>query len=149
MLLRRDALSIPLLALSGVLVVAAGAAATPKKPTPGVPGRTIAVDVARVRGPHDKAFRLCVGAGRANEGLRADWQAQLATVHRECGFRYVRFHGLLHDDMMISHTTASGSRDAILPRLRGRLPVRSPMAQFLPPTGKVFAALSPGEDGHG
>ena len=55
----------------------------------------------------------------------------------------------LHGDIIVSHTTASGSRDAILPRLRGRLPVRSPMAQFLPPAGKVFAALSPGEDGHG
>jgi len=44
-------------------------------------------------------FNLCVGAGRANEGLRADWQRQLACVRRECGFRYVRFHGLLCDDM--------------------------------------------------
>lgn len=43
----------------------------------------------------------CVGAGRANEGLRADWQRQLETVARECGFRYLRFHGLLHDDMHV------------------------------------------------
>lgn len=43
----------------------------------------------------------CVGAGRANEGLRADWQQQLKTVVDECGFRYLRFHGLLHDDMHV------------------------------------------------
>jgi xylan 1,4-beta-xylosidase len=42
---------------------------------------------------------FCVGAGRANEGLRADWQQQLKTIHDECGFRYLRFHGLLCDDM--------------------------------------------------
>jgi xylan 1,4-beta-xylosidase len=42
-----------------------------------------------------------VGAGRANEGLRADWQRQLETVVRECGFKYLRFHGLFHDDMFV------------------------------------------------
>ncbi|MGM7422706.1 GH39 family glycosyl hydrolase [Cellulosimicrobium sp. CpK407] len=42
-----------------------------------------------------------VGAGRANEGLRADWQRHLAAVRSECGFEYVRFHGLLHDDMFV------------------------------------------------
>lgn len=31
--------------------------------------------------------------------LRADWQAQLRKSHDELGFRYVRFHGLLSDDM--------------------------------------------------
>jgi xylan 1,4-beta-xylosidase len=71
--------------------------------------RTIAVDVTKVKGPHDKAFRFCVGAGRANEGLRADWEEQLATVHRECGFRYCRFHGLLHDDMGVYREARDGS----------------------------------------
>ena len=44
-------------------------------------------------------FKLCVGAGRANEGLRADWQRQLTIAHRECGFEYIRMHGLFTDDM--------------------------------------------------
>ncbi len=44
-------------------------------------------------------FKECVGAGRANEGLRADWQQQLALVKKECGFKYIRMHGLLTDDM--------------------------------------------------
>jgi xylan 1,4-beta-xylosidase len=43
----------------------------------------------------------CVGAGRANEGLRAAWQEQLRTAVAGCGFRYVRFHGLFHDDMFV------------------------------------------------
>jgi xylan 1,4-beta-xylosidase len=46
-------------------------------------------------------WSTCVGAGRANEGLRASWLEQLQTVHSECGFKYCRFHGLLHDDMFV------------------------------------------------
>jgi len=45
----------------------------------------------------------CVGAGRANEGLRADWQSHLKEVVDDCGFQYLRFHGLLHDDMHVYH----------------------------------------------
>ncbi|WP_344737635.1 GH39 family glycosyl hydrolase [Microbacterium awajiense] len=46
-------------------------------------------------------WNLVVGAGRANEGLRADWQRQLREVVDTQGFRYVRFHGLYHDDMFV------------------------------------------------
>ena len=46
-------------------------------------------------------WNFCVGAGRANEGLRADWQEQLRLVVEECGFKYIRFHGLYHDDMFV------------------------------------------------
>ncbi len=91
-----------------MLAAASASAAERPKAVASVAPRTIAVDVGRVKGPHDKAFRLCVGAGRANEGLRADWQGQLATVQRECGFRYVRFHGLLHDDMGVYQETRDG-----------------------------------------
>jgi len=51
--------------------------------------------------PLDHYWSRVVGAGRANEGLRADWQRQLAEAHTACGFEYVRFHGLLHDDMFV------------------------------------------------
>ncbi|GIH14306.1 GH39 family glycosyl hydrolase [Rugosimonospora africana] len=50
-----------------------------------------------------------VGAGRANEGLRADWQRQLAEAHASCGFEYVRFHGLFHDDMFVYTQREDGS----------------------------------------
>ncbi|GIZ09766.1 hypothetical protein [Flavobacterium sp. UMI-01] len=40
-----------------------------------------------------------VGAGRANEGLRAGWLEQLEKVQQDCGFEFVRFHGIFHDDM--------------------------------------------------
>ena len=42
-----------------------------------------------------------VGSGHAALGLRADWQAQLRQVHSQLGFQFVRFHGLLDDDMSI------------------------------------------------
>lgn len=68
--------------------------------TPNVqPVRVIAVDASRVVGPHSATPLMTVGAGRANEGLRADWQHQLAMVQKEIGFKYLRFHGLLCDDM--------------------------------------------------
>jgi xylan 1,4-beta-xylosidase len=40
-----------------------------------------------------------VGSCHAPLALRADWQAHLARCRRELGFRNVRFHGLLCDDM--------------------------------------------------
>ena len=40
-----------------------------------------------------------VGSCHAAMALRADWQAQLARCRQELGFRHVRFHGLLSDDM--------------------------------------------------
>lgn len=69
----------------------------------------ITADVARTRGPLSQVFRECVGAGRANEGLRADWQQQLALVQREIGFRYIRMHGLLSDDMGVYKEDAKGN----------------------------------------
>jgi xylan 1,4-beta-xylosidase len=40
-----------------------------------------------------------VGSCHAPLALRADWQAQMCRAHRELGFRHVRFHGLLCDDV--------------------------------------------------
>jgi xylan 1,4-beta-xylosidase len=40
-----------------------------------------------------------VGSCHAPTALRADWQQQLRQCRAELGFRYVRFHGLLSDDV--------------------------------------------------
>jgi xylan 1,4-beta-xylosidase len=40
-----------------------------------------------------------VGSCHAPTALRADWQQQLRRCRSELGFRYVRFHGLLSDDV--------------------------------------------------
>ena len=46
-------------------------------------------------------WSTCVGAGRAHEGLRTNWLEHLAMAVEHCGFRYLRFHGLFHDDMCV------------------------------------------------
>lgn len=63
--------------------------------------RVVTADVEHVTGEHSKVPLRVVGAGRAAEGLRADWQSQLATVQQEIGFSYLRMHGLLNDEMAV------------------------------------------------
>ena len=40
-----------------------------------------------------------VGSDHAPMALRADWREQMRRAHDELGFRHVRFHGLLSDDL--------------------------------------------------
>ena len=49
-----------------------------------------------------------VGAGRANEGLRAGWLEHLQLAKEQCGFQYVRMHGLFHDDMFVYFQKPNG-----------------------------------------
>jgi xylan 1,4-beta-xylosidase len=62
------------------------------------------------RGPLPQAWRACVGTGRLNLALRADHRESLARVQRDIGFRYLRGHGLLHDDMGVHRTDVVGGR---------------------------------------
>ncbi|MBN2274000.1 MAG: glycoside hydrolase [Bacteroidales bacterium] len=71
--------------------------------------RLINIDFSREKGPLNTMFNECIGAGRANEGLRADWQQQLTYVKKECGFRYIRMHGLLTDDMGVYKEDRNGN----------------------------------------
>jgi xylan 1,4-beta-xylosidase len=69
-------------------------------PPPSAPPPVIAAcDLAAPARPLRHPWRHCVGSCHAPLALRADWQQQLARAHRELGFRHVRFHGLLSDDM--------------------------------------------------
>jgi xylan 1,4-beta-xylosidase len=58
--------------------------------------------------PLKHVWEHTVGSGRALLALRSDWQEQLQRCHDELGFRHVRFHALLSDDMvtLISHRQA-------------------------------------------
>jgi xylan 1,4-beta-xylosidase len=82
-----------------LLLVVPGVIVFGQSPIGSSPQRVIAVNYSDVKGKHNTFFREVVGAGRAAEGLRADWQRDLNIVHRECGFKYIRFHGLLQDEM--------------------------------------------------
>ena len=74
-----------------------------------IPRRVITADFSKIKGKHNTFFRNTIGAGRAAEGLRADWQRDLAIVHRECGFKYFRFHGLLQDEMGVYSEDKQGN----------------------------------------
>ena len=41
----------------------------------------------------------CIGSGHGALALRADYREHLARVQRDIGFRHIRGHGLLHDDL--------------------------------------------------
>jgi len=71
--------------------------------------RIIKVDYNKSAGKMNTMYKECIGAGRANEGLRADWQQQLALVKKECDFKYIRMHGLLTDDMAVYREDNKGN----------------------------------------
>ena len=56
-------------------------------------------NLAEVTTPLPHFWEHTVGSDHAPMGLRADWQQQLQQCHNELGFKHVRFHGLLSDDM--------------------------------------------------
>ncbi|MFN2492591.1 MAG: glycosyl hydrolase [Pyrinomonadaceae bacterium] len=56
-------------------------------------------DLAEAATPLPHFWEHTVGSDHAPIALRAEWQHQLERCHRELGFQYVRFHGLLCDDM--------------------------------------------------
>jgi hypothetical protein len=68
-------------------------------PSPTTPPVLFSCDLSAPSQPLRHPWRHCVGSCHAPMALRADWQQQLARAHRELGFRHVRFHGLLSDDM--------------------------------------------------
>lgn len=71
--------------------------------------RSISVDYLKPAGKFSDVYNQCVGAGRANEGLRADWQQQLQLVKKEIDFKYIRFHGLLCDEMHVYTEDKNGN----------------------------------------
>lgn len=56
-------------------------------------------DLAEATTPLPHFWEHTVGSDHAPVALRADWRRQLKQCHSELGFRYVRFHGLLSDDL--------------------------------------------------
>lgn len=70
--------------------------------------REITVDARRGKGPLDRWATACVSASRAYLFLRRDHQEHLKLAARECGFRYVRFHGLFQDDMGVYREDRDG-----------------------------------------
>jgi xylan 1,4-beta-xylosidase len=57
------------------------------------------VDLASAGRALSRSWELAVGCGDAWSILRADMQAQLRRAVEQCGFRYVRAHGILNDQL--------------------------------------------------
>ncbi len=93
--LRNSALALP------VLPSAMCSALASRSDADSPPPLKISVDTHGAARPIDRYWNRCVGAGRANEGLRANWLEQLKLCVDQCGFQYLRFHGLFHDDMFV------------------------------------------------
>lgn len=60
-------------------------------------------------GKMKKYWTKCVGSCHAATALREDWRKQLKKCREELGFEYVRFHGLLNDDMSVCLRKEDGS----------------------------------------
>lgn len=63
----------------------------------------------KVKGRKNPFAAFCVGAGRAEEVLREDFQEHLRMLQDTCHFRYMRFHGLFHDDMGVYREDKNGN----------------------------------------
>ena len=71
--------------------------------------RIIAADINSVKGPLNRYFSACVGAGRAGEVMRHVPMQQLKALQADCPFRYIRFHGLFHEAMNLVSRCEDGS----------------------------------------
>jgi xylan 1,4-beta-xylosidase len=69
----------------------------------------IVVDAEKSLGLIKGYWTKCVGSCHAATALREDWRMQLKRCREELGFEYVRFHGLLDDDMSVCVAQPDGS----------------------------------------
>jgi xylan 1,4-beta-xylosidase len=70
--------------------------------------RRIDVNVANVKGSLSRALRFSVGSDRAIIHLRPEHQRDLRFLKQTCGFEYMRFHGLLNEEMQIVKAGSNG-----------------------------------------
>lgn len=54
-------------------------------------------------------WRAMIGVGRAKELLYSNVQSMLRQLQRDIGFRYIRFHGIFSDDMLVCRAEKDGS----------------------------------------
>jgi xylan 1,4-beta-xylosidase len=69
----------------------------------------ITISAGNTIGKIERYWTKCVGSCHAATALREDWRRQLRTCRDELGFEYVRFHGLLDDDMSVCLRREDGS----------------------------------------
>ncbi|MBS4209411.1 helix-turn-helix domain-containing protein [Bacillus sp. FJAT-50079] len=68
----------------------------------------VEVDIDKHSQPYEPYWQVLTTAGRAAEGLRADWQEQFIMLKEELDFQYIRFHGIFNDEMMVYQESPEG-----------------------------------------
>ena len=71
--------------------------------------RKITANIQNEKGILNRFFANCIGAGRAGEVMRHIPMQQLQKIQTECPFRYIRFHGLFHEEMNIVSRDENGT----------------------------------------
>lgn len=71
--------------------------------------RIIQSDLTRIKGVRSMVWQDCVGAGRVGEGLRDGWRRQLEDCKKDLGFKFLRAHGLLHDELGVYSEDKQGN----------------------------------------
>lgn len=72
------------------------------------PSETIHIDTAQDNGCLNKVWNRILAFGKAADGLNEETRNQLRMVQQEIPFQYVRFHGILSDEMRIYHEDEDG-----------------------------------------
>lgn len=67
------------------------------------------LDLSSKGTPFPHYWEHCVGSCHAIMGTRQDWREQLEKSHHELGFQFIRFHGLLNDEMSVVNKDRSGN----------------------------------------
>ena len=71
--------------------------------------RKIIADINHTKGTLNRFFSECIGAGRAAEVMRYIPMKQLQKMQEECPFRYIRFHGIFHEEMEVVRRDENGN----------------------------------------
>ncbi|WP_242235933.1 helix-turn-helix domain-containing protein [Bacillus cereus group sp. BfR-BA-01316] len=69
---------------------------------------TYQIDVSKKDRHLRHTWKSLITIGKAKEGLHADIQQQLKLVQKRCPFRYLRFHGIFDDPMMVYSEDEAG-----------------------------------------
>lgn len=70
--------------------------------------RTYEIDTAVKGATVQHTWKNLITIGKAKEGLHADVQEQLKYTQQRCPFRYLRFHGIFDDGMMVYDEDEAG-----------------------------------------
>jgi len=71
--------------------------------------KEIQINISDIKGRHGTFYKECVSTGRAYLLLRRDHQEHILQAAHECGFKYLRFHGLLQDDLGVYRENGEGN----------------------------------------